>query len=130
MPLFLHKALLAARSVPGQDANIWLISGGQAEGLTFYDLGPTLSKRVKKAFLIGEDSDKICAAWTLFTPCKVVATLLEAITEAADSAASGDVVLFSPGCSSFDQFRNYQHRGDEFCSAVKSISRGALGENP
>ena len=45
----------------------------------------------------------------------------------------GDVrgtVLLAPACSSFDLFRNYQHRGDEFCSAVKSISRGAHDENP
>jgi UDP-N-acetylmuramoylalanine--D-glutamate ligase len=126
----LLKALLAARTAPGRQANIWLIAGGQDEGMEFHDIGPILSKRVKQAFLIGEASEKIRAAWSLFTPCKVAATLLQAITEAAHNATSGDVVLLSPACSSFDLFRNYQHRGDEFCSAVKSISRGALGENP
>jgi UDP-N-acetylmuramoylalanine--D-glutamate ligase len=126
----LHKGLLAARTAPGRDANIWLIAGGQDEGLEFHDIGPILSKRVKQAFLIGEASEKIRAAWSLFTPCKISKTLLEAITEAAQSATSGDVVLLSPACSSFDLFRDYQHRGDEFCSAVKSISRGARDENP
>ncbi len=126
----LHKALLAARSAPGREANIWLIAGGQDEDLEFYDIGPILSKRVKQAFLIGEAGEKIRAAWSLFTPCKVVPTLLQAISEAAQNATSGDVVLLSPACSSFDLFRDYQHRGDEFCSAVKSISRGAPVENP
>jgi len=126
----LHKALLAARVAPGREANIWLIAGGREEGVEFYDIGPILSKRVKQAFLIGEAGEKIRAAWSLFTPCKVVPTLLQAISEAAQNATSGDVVLLSPACSSFDLFRDYQHRGEEFYSAVKSISRGALGENP
>jgi len=54
--------------------------------------------------------------------------LLEALSQAAQIASSGDVVLLSPACSSFDQFRNYEHRGAEFCTAVKSISRGASGQ--
>jgi UDP-N-acetylmuramoylalanine--D-glutamate ligase len=127
----LHKALLAARTAPGRGANIWLIAGGEDhEAVEFHDVGPTLSKRVRQAYLIGEASEKIRASWSLFTACKLSATLLEAITEATHNATSGDVVLLSPGCSSFDLFRNYQHRGDEFCAAVKSISRGAPAENP
>ena len=127
----LHKALLATRTAPGREANIFLIAGGRDEpAVEFHDLGPILSKRVKQAFLIGEAAEKIRASWSLFTPCKVSSTLLQAITEAAQSATAGDVVLLSPACSSFDLFRNYQHRGDEFCSAVKSISRGASSEDP
>jgi UDP-N-acetylmuramoylalanine--D-glutamate ligase len=127
----LHKALLATRTTPSREANIWLIAGGCDEpAVEFHDVGPLLSKRVKQAFLIGEAAEKIRASWSLFTPCKVSSTLLQAITEAAHSATAGDVVLLSPACSSFDLFRNYQHRGDEFCSAVKSISRGDSSENP
>jgi UDP-N-acetylmuramoylalanine--D-glutamate ligase len=126
----LHKALLAARFGPEGAANVWLIAGGRDQDLEFHDIGPVLSKRVKQALLVGQASEKIHAAWGLFTPCKVAGTLLEAISEAARNATSGDVVLLSPACSSFDQFRNYQHRGEEFCSAVKSISRGAQSETP
>jgi UDP-N-acetylmuramoylalanine--D-glutamate ligase len=79
---------------------------------------------------MGEASEKIRAAWSLFTPCKVLNSLLEAVAEAARNATSGDVVLFSPACSSFDQFRNYQHRGEMFCEAVKSISRGGASGHP
>ena len=121
----LEKALLATRGKAGGEANIWLIAGGQDKGLDYHDAGPLLSKRVKGAFLIGEASEKIRAAWSLFTPCKIFDTLVEAVVEAAQCASLGDVVLFSPACSSFDQFRNYQHRGERFCAAVKSISGGA-----
>ncbi|HWW03473.1 MAG TPA: UDP-N-acetylmuramoyl-L-alanine--D-glutamate ligase [Candidatus Acidoferrum sp.] len=126
----LQKALLTARSGPGGEANVWLIAGGRDQGLEFHDVGPALSRRVKRAFLIGEASEKIRAAWSLFTPCQVTASLLEAVAEAAKSAVSGDVVLFSPACPGFDQFRNYQHRGEIFCQAVKSIRRGALTGDP
>jgi len=126
----LHKALLAARSGRAGEANILLIAGGKDKGLEFHDIGPVLSKRVKHAFLIGESSEKIRAAWSLFTPCTVFNSMLEALTEAAKNAASGDVVLLSPACSSFDQFRNYQERGEKFCRFVKSISRGAPAGDP
>jgi UDP-N-acetylmuramoylalanine--D-glutamate ligase len=126
----LHKALMAARPGRAGAPNIWLIAGGQDRGLEFHDLGPLLSKRVKHAFILGEATEKIHSAWGLFTPCTVGSSLLEAVAEAAKNAASGDVVLLSPACSSFDQYRNYQQRGEIFCQAVKSIGRGATGGNP
>ena len=126
----LQKALLAARPGPTGEANVWLIAGGRDKGLEFHDVGPLLSKRVKRAFLLGEASEHIRAAWSLFTPCTTAHSLLEAVAEAAKAAASGDVVLLSPACSTFDQFRNYQQRGEVFCSAVKSIGRGAPVATP
>ncbi len=126
----LHKALLAARSVPAGPANIFLIAGGRDEALDFHDLGPTLSRRAKRAFLLGPAAEKIRAAWSLFTPCTVASSLVEALREAVQSAGSGDVVLFSPACSSLDEFRSYQQAGERFCAAVKSITRGADGGDP
>lgn len=121
----LHKALLAARLGSNGEANVWLIAGGRDDALDFHYLGPTLSKRVKRAFLLGEAAEKIRAAWSLFTPCTVAASLVEALGEAVQTAGSGDVVLFSPACSSLEVFRNYQEAGERFCAAVKSISSGA-----
>jgi UDP-N-acetylmuramoylalanine--D-glutamate ligase len=129
-PDALHKALLATRTIAGGQPNIWLIAGGQDRGLDFHDIGPAIAKRVKHAFLLGEAREKIRAAWSLFTACTISNSLIEAIAEAANRAASGDVVLLSPACSSFDQYRNYQQRGEMFCQAVKSIGRGAQSENP
>lgn len=116
------KALLAMPfSENSREPNVWLLAGGRDKGLDYHDLGPVLSRRVKGAFLFGETAEKIRAAWGLFTPCSVVVTLLEAVSTAARGAVAGDVVLLSPACASFDQFRNYQHRGEVFRQAVKQL---------
>ena len=112
---------------PGADRspNIWLIAGGKDKGLDYHDLGPLLARRVKGAFLLGESREKLRASWSLFTPCTVVDSLLEAVSKAAESAAAGDVVLLSPACSSFDMFRSYQDRGEIFRSAVEQLVKTA-----
>jgi UDP-N-acetylmuramoylalanine--D-glutamate ligase len=120
----LRNALLAARTGEGGRANIFLIAGGKDKGLDFHEVSPLISRRVKGAFLIGEAREKIRSSWSLFTPCTLADSLLEAVTEAAKNATPGDVILLSPACSSFDQFQNYQQRGEKFYAAVKSISRG------
>jgi UDP-N-acetylmuramoylalanine--D-glutamate ligase len=117
----LHGALLATRPAPGGAANVWLIAGGHDKGLDFHEIGPQLSSRVKGAFLLDAAREKIRAAWSLFTPCTLVDSLLEAVTEAAKIAVPGDVVLLSPACSSFDQFRNYQQCGEKFCQIVNQL---------
>ncbi len=116
------KGLLAtSHGENSREANVWLLAGGKDKGLDYHDVGPLLSRRVKGAFLFGETREKIRAAWGLFTPCSIMPTLLEAFTEAAKRATPGDVVLLSPACSSFDQFRNYQHRGEVFREAVHAL---------
>jgi UDP-N-acetylmuramoylalanine--D-glutamate ligase len=99
------------------------------KGLEFHDLGPLLAQRVKGAFLLGEMRDKLRAAWSLFTTCIIVESLAEAVKAATENAKSGDVILLSPGCSSFDMFQSYQQRGDQFREAVKnwiSAEKGAV----
>jgi UDP-N-acetylmuramoylalanine--D-glutamate ligase len=120
-----HKALLALPAARPGEPNLWLIAGGKDKGFEYHDIGPLLSQRAKGAFLIGETREKIRAAWSLFTPCTLADSLVAAVHEAARHAAPGDVVLLSPACSSFDQFQDYQHRGDVFRQAVRSLpSRG------
>jgi UDP-N-acetylmuramoylalanine--D-glutamate ligase len=126
----LRKTLQATRPGLHQEPNLWLIAGGKDKGLEFCDAGPLLSKRVKGAFLIGEAGQRIRDAWSLFTPCTLAGSLLEAVAEAARSATSGDVVLLAPACASWDQFQDHQHRGEVFCRAVKSICRGVHGGTP
>jgi len=116
------KALLAMpENGNSRGPNVWLLAGGKDKGFEYHDLGPLLSRRVKGAFLFGETAEKIRAAWGLFTSCSIVPSLLEAMAAAAKCAQRGDVVLLSPACSSFDQFRNYQHRGEVFCQMVKQL---------
>lgn len=117
-PGALEQALLAMPGQPPGEPNIWLIAGGRDRGGDFHALGPLLSQRVKEAFLIGETREKLRAAWGLFTPCTLVGSLLEAVTQAASAAAPGDIILLSPACSSFDMFQGYQHRGEVYRQAV------------
>jgi UDP-N-acetylmuramoylalanine--D-glutamate ligase len=126
----LYNAIRATRPGLGGEPNIWLSAGGKDKGLNFHDVVQLLSKRVKGAFLMGEASERMHDAWSAFTPCTVADSLLEAVAEAAKNATSGDVVLLSPACSSWDQFRNHQHRGEVFCQAVKSIGRGVQDNTP
>lgn len=120
----LRSALLAARPGTAGQPNVWLIAGGKDKGLDFHTVSPLISKRVKGVFLIGEAREKIRSAWSLFTPCTLADSLLEAVSDAAKNASTGDVVLLSPACSSLDQFQSYQQRGEKFYAAVKSISGG------
>ena len=120
-----HKALLTVPSAPLGEPNVWLIAGGRDKAFEYYEIGPLLSQRVKGAYLIGETREKLRAAWSLFTPCTLANTLEESIAEAARNAVAGDVVLLSPACSSFDQFQNYQHRGEVFRQAVRELEKTA-----
>lgn len=120
-----RQALLSAPAARSGGPNVWLIAGGRDKGFEYYEIGPLLSQRVKGAYLIGETREKIRAAWSLFTPCTLADSLIEAVSEAAHHAAAGDVVLLSPACSSFDQFRNYQHRGEVFRQAVLDLRNAA-----
>jgi UDP-N-acetylmuramoylalanine--D-glutamate ligase len=116
-----QKALLSIPPTRSGEPNVWLIAGGRDKAFQYYEIGPLLSQRVKGAFLIGETREKIRAAWSLFTPCTLCDSLIEAVSEAARNAVTGDVVLLSPACSSFDQFQNYQHRGNVFREAVQRL---------
>jgi len=115
------QAIRAVGPMSTVEPNIWLIAGGKDKGFDYHDVGPLLSQRVKGAFLLGETREKIRAAWSLFTPCTLADSLADAVAQAASSARMGDVVLLSPACSSFDMFRNYQHRGDEFRESVLKL---------
>lgn len=123
----------ALRSLPGRtraDANVWLIAGGKDKGFEYHDIGPLLSQRVKGAFLLGETREKLRAAWSLFVRCELVDDLPEAVIAAARAASPGDVVLLSPACSSFDQFRGYQHRGEVFRETVDQLRMTGLDSRP
>jgi UDP-N-acetylmuramoylalanine--D-glutamate ligase len=121
------KALMAVRGANSSDPNVWLIAGGRDKGLEYHDIGPLLARRVKHAYLLGETREKLRAAWSLFTPCALAGSLSEAVSLAARAAVPGDVVLLSPACSSFDMFRDYQHRGEKFREAVHDLFPSCIG---
>ena len=120
-----HKALLTMPAARVGEPNVWLIAGGRDKAFEYYEIGPLLSQRVKGAFLFGETREKLRAAWSLFTPCTLTDTLEESVAEAVRNAAAGDIVLLSPACSSFDQFQNYQQRGEAFRQVVTKLEQSA-----
>jgi UDP-N-acetylmuramoylalanine--D-glutamate ligase len=95
-----------------------LIAGGRDKGLDFSTIKEVVAEKVKMAVVIGETQGKICAAWRDAVPCVPAGSMTEAVSLAASRAGSGDTVLLSPACASFDMFENYEHRGDEFKKEV------------
>ena len=114
------KALLAVGK-EGNGPNIWVIAGGKDKGFGYDEIGPVLSRRAKGAFLIGETQKQIKDSWSRFVPCREAESLEAAVVSASKVAVKGDTVLLSPACSSFDQFKNYQHRGEVFRQAVNGL---------
>ena len=118
---------LTALPLPGNGrSNVLLIAGGYEEGAQYHDLKPIISRRVKGAYLLGTSGQKMAAAWSPFTPCRAAHSLLEAISGAAAEADPGDVILFSPGCSNAELFRDYAERGDAFRQAVRNRKSARL----
>ena len=105
----------ALRAIP---APVILIAGGRDKGLDYAALRDELPRRVKLAVLIGETRAAMARAWQNAVPCVTADSLDEAVAIAARQAGRGDTVLLSPACASFDMFRNYEHRGEEFKRAV------------
>ena len=100
---------------------IVLIAGGVGKGADFSKLGKTMSDRVRRAVLIGRDANII--AESIPEALVVFATDLEdALRKARNDAISGDVVLFSPACASYDMFENFAVRGEAFTRLVKGMS--------
>jgi UDP-N-acetylmuramoylalanine--D-glutamate ligase len=104
-------------------ANIHLILGGKDKGSDYTVLNDLLRQRVKRVYTIGAAAAKIESQ--IKGPEIVHAETLEnALRKANAAAQSGDVVLLAPACASFDQFKNYEHRGQVF----KDIVRGLASE--
>ena len=101
---------------------IILILGGKDKDSNFNSLSPFLNKKIKKIVSYGEARNKISIALRDAVELNKVFSLRDAVEECRKSAVSGDIVLLSPGCASFDQFKNYEHRGSEFKKIVKNVA--------
>jgi UDP-N-acetylmuramoylalanine--D-glutamate ligase len=106
-------------------ANIHLILGGKDKGSDYSVLNDLLRQRVKRVYTIGAAAAKIESQIKGATEIVHAETLENAIKRAADSAQPGDIVLLAPACASFDQFRNYEHRGEVFKEVVKALAPAA-----
>jgi UDP-N-acetylmuramoylalanine--D-glutamate ligase len=113
----LEKALLA------QTKPIVLIAGGKDKGFTFDSLAPLVKERVKAIVLIGEMAPTIAQNWADAAKSEIASSLADAVDRAYANAKPGDVVLFSPGTSSFDMFKSYVDRGDQFRALVHALPK-------
>ena len=112
-----------AVSLNSFDGKIVLIAGGSDKGADFAPLYNKVANSVKCAVLIGETAEKIASEWKGATTIKRASTLEEAVAEARKAADSGDVVLLSPGCASYDMFKNFEDRGERFIAIVEGLKR-------
>ncbi len=95
-----------------------LIAGGRDKGSDFASIGELVRQKVKFVVLVGEASDRIAAAWHDVVPLEQVTTFEQTVRCARQHARTGDCVLFSPMCKSFDMFTDYEHRGRTFKEIV------------
>lgn len=109
-----------SQALRSQTASVILIAGGKDKGTEFDENADLVKERVRTAVLIGEMRHRIAKSWTR-TDCRPVDSLAEAVSTARSLARPGEVVLFSPGTSSYDMFRNYGERGNLFKSLVHQI---------
>ena len=112
----------------GMTVSVVLIAGGIGKEQDFSPLAEPIRKRARAVVLIGKDARSIESAITGARVQTIhAASMADAVAAAHGIAEPGDAVLLSPACSSFDMFRNYNHRGDVFAECVRSLTARVEG---
>jgi len=104
---------------PGQ--RLWLIAGGKGKGAPYAPLVRASVGKVAGVLTVGQDAPLLESEFSPVLPVHACETLERAVTRARTLARPGDVVLLSPACASYDQFRNFEHRGDTFRALVEAL---------
>lgn len=100
---------------------IIVLLGGRDKGNDYTTLHELVKKHVRAIVAIGESADKVIASFGELKPVRKATTMAEAVSVASALATTGDVVLLSPACASFDWFENYEHRGRVFKELVMQL---------
>ena len=111
----LHSTEAALRS---QTRPVVLMAGGKDKGLDYTPLNQLIQEKARLCIVFGQIAEQLESTFSPVCPTIRVETVQEAVQAAADRVQAGDVVLFSPGTSSFDQFTGYVQRGQCFRDAV------------
>ena len=111
------------KALHAQTKPIVLIAGGKDKGFAFDPLRPLVKEKVRSTILIGEMAGSIARAWSGAVKSEIANSLADAVERAHAIARPGDVVLFSPGTSSFDMFKSYADRGDQFRALVQALPK-------
>jgi UDP-N-acetylmuramoylalanine--D-glutamate ligase len=110
------------RGIEAYDAPVRLILGGRPKGEDFVPFAHWLPDHVRAVYLVGEAADELARALDgAGRTYERVGTIAGAVAAAAGEAEPGDVVLLSPACASYDQFENFEQRGDEFRRLVNEL---------
>lgn len=115
-------ATLAA--LQGLEGQVVLLAGGDGKAADFSALKMAVAEKARAVILFGRDAPLIAQVLQAIVPVVCVERLEQAIPLAARHAQPGDSVLLAPACASFDQYRNYEHRGDHFASLVMQWVKG------
>jgi len=115
----------ARRALAAYDAPLHLIVGGSLKGESFGEFAEAVAAaNVKIAYLVGEAAAGLAEAFgSASVPFVLAGTLERAVAAAASAAAAGDIVLLSPACASYDQYANFEDRGQEFKRLVQNLDR-------
>jgi UDP-N-acetylmuramoylalanine--D-glutamate ligase len=105
---------------PGQ--RLWLIAGGKGKGAPYRPLVEASVGKVAGVLTLGQDAPLLDAEFSPVLPVYPCETLDRAVARARALARPGDVVLLSPACASYDQFRNFEHRGETFRALVEALT--------
>lgn len=106
------------------DRPIVLIAGGKSKNTDFTELGRVIDERAKGLIVIGEAAGDI-AAHVYRTHIEHAESMQDAVQRAMSLAATGDAVLLSPACASFDMFESAEDRGEKFIAAVDALKEPA-----
>ncbi|HVY46317.1 MAG TPA: UDP-N-acetylmuramoyl-L-alanine--D-glutamate ligase [Minicystis sp.] len=98
-----------------------LIAGGRDKLGAYEPLVDALRDKGRALVVLGEAADRIASAAAGVVPIEKAQSMVEAVNVARELAQSGDAVLLSPACSSFDMFKDYKDRGDQFAAAVRAL---------
>ncbi len=115
------STLVGLAAFPAGRPSVFLILGGRGKGAPYTPLRPLFPGRVKALLTIGEDAEAVERDLSDLAPTERAGSLASAVVRAAVAAGPGDVVLLSPACASYDQFRNYEERGEAFRRLVAEL---------
>jgi UDP-N-acetylmuramoylalanine--D-glutamate ligase len=109
------------KALQAQSKPVILIAGGKDKGFTFDPLRSLVKEKVRSTILIGEMAESIRRCWSGAVKSEIANSLADAVERAHAIAKPGEIVLFSPGTSSFDMFKSYAERGDQFRALVQAL---------
>lgn len=113
---------MALKSIPGKGV---IIMGGRSKGDDYSRLAKSMKRKIRGIVLIGETREEFALLFGEFRQAGAE-DLDQAVAEAMRLSSEGDVILLSPACASFDMFRDYEARGEEFKKSFERLKRGEI----